>query len=261
MAKSSSQYRIDVVPLTPLFGKRDPRFSYSSSEPITSGSLVAISFGKRDLTGVVLGSAPLPLPVPVWMKAVGQVILPSYLTPGQIALATSMSEQLFTQLGLVFKLFFPMQHAPRQKSDAIVEKNPTKVVKVRPKTRRATTVPKEQWEGMANERKLFERIQSYIGKSIKSDNLLLVLVPEILSAELYGEKLLKRDPTLRVGILTSARTPRETFLICEQIRDKKLDVVIGTRQAVFAPYTNLARIVIIDSEKRVSFTQWEMSPR
>jgi|GEM_PF-4518401 len=263
MAESSPLYRLEVVPLTPLFGKRDPRFSYVSTEPVAIGSLASISFGKRNLTGVILGSLPLPGPKPDWMKPIGTIILPAFLIDHQIRLAWELSEQLYTPLGLVFKLFFPLQRKPRavqvnSTDTPSGKKSPKKKALAR---RKSTRTAKVVWEGMTDDTALFCQLIALSQKSLKAKKLLLILVPELLAAELYATKLRALFTEANIGCLSSRRTPRETYLLHQALKEESVDILIGTRQAVFAPLSNLAEIVIIDPEKRLSYVQWEMAPR
>ncbi|MFA9261924.1 MAG: hypothetical protein ACEQSB_00995 [Undibacterium sp.] len=263
MAKTSPLYRLEVVPLVPLFGKRDPRFSYASAEPVANGSLVKISFGKRNITGVTLDCAPLPGPMPNWMKMVGPAVLPGFLTPGQIALAVAMRETLFTPLNLVLKLFFPMQHRPRERKDLPVgpitdvakQRSPLKAKKMRQVGKGLL------FEGLPSDTELFERLIHLIDEAVLASGQILILVPEVLAAELCAQKIKTIRSELSSALLSSNRTPRETHLAFEAIKQGKIDIIIGTRQAIFAPFRKLKKIIAIDPEKRLSYTQWEMTPR
>jgi primosomal protein N' len=262
MAKQSPLYRVDVVPLTPLYGRRDPRFSYASTEPIASGSLVSISFGKRMLAGVTLDCTPLPGPVPEWMKFVGPVLLPGFLAPDQIALAWSLADRLYAPLGIVLKLFFPIQRKPRAaklvtgKSSA----EPKLPVASRGK-RKKRSVHTDVWEAAPDDTFLFERLIAFGKTAIKDKRLLCILVPEILAAELYAEKIRTAFPGAAIRTLTSRRTAKEQYETYYAIREHTADILIGTRQTVFAPLQGLSAIVVVDSEKQISYTQWEMIPR
>ncbi|MFZ1654981.1 MAG: hypothetical protein WAT84_04090 [Candidatus Moraniibacteriota bacterium] len=262
MPKLPLVYRIEVVPLTPLYGRRDPRFSYASPTPLPPGSLVSISFGKRTLTGVTLDSTHLPGPVPQWMKYVGVTLLPGWLTADQIALAWHMSERLYAPLGLVLKPFFPIQRKPRMVKSAAGDTVALSVEPARPTRRRKKRVSAAlSMEAVQDDAQLFQRLITCGKQALAEHQPLCILVPEVLAAELYAEKLKRALPQANIGCLTSRRTSREQYILFQAIRAGTLDIIIGTRQAVFAPFSNLGSIVIIDSEKRLSFTQWEMTPR
>lgn len=86
----------------------------------------------------------------------------------------------------------------------------------------------------------------------------LVLVPEIALATqmIYRLKSLFGS---RVGIIHSALSDSQRQIQWESIASGALDVVVGTRSAVFAPMKNLG-IVIIDEEQELSFIS-EQTPR
>ncbi len=265
MPKSQPVYRIDVVPLTPLYGRRDPRFSYVSPVPIPTGSLVSISFGKRILTGVALASGKLAGPVPDWMKFIGPVLLPAWLTEYQISLAWELSERLYTPLGIVFKLFFPLQRKPRGKKSPNEDEIPSPLSKklgrlVRTVEKQLTPLPPTNI-GVANDTELFEQLKKLSRKALREKKLILILVPEVLTAELYTEKIAHIFPDVRIRCLSSRRTSKEAHLIYEAISQNALDIVVGTRQAVFAPFGKLSAVAIVDAEKQLSYSQWEMAPR
>lgn len=260
MAKPSPLYRIDVVPLTPLYSRRDPRFSYVSPEPILAGSLVSISFGKRMLVGVTLDCGPLPGPVPEWMKFVGPVLLPGFLTPEQITLAWSLADRLYTPLGIVLKLFFPIQRKPRAVKS--IPDKPLIKKRVATKEKHKKRAPHTDiWEAIPDDTLILDRLVALGKTALKEGRLLCILVPEILAAELYREKLAAALPRATVRSLTSRRTAKEQYEIHSEIRAGSIDIIVGTRQVVFAPLHNLSSVVAIDSEKQLSYTQWEMAPR
>lgn len=261
MAKSSPLYRIDVVPLTPLFGRRDPRFSYASTEVVPDGSLVSISFGKRLLVGVTLDCTPLPGPVPEWMKFVGPIILPSFLTPEQIALAWSLSDRLYAPLGIVLKLFFPIVRKPRAAKSAPEKPQPvsrTRAIFQGKRKRRPGHA--NVWEAVPDDLALLNRLIALGKAAIKEHRLLSILVPEIIATELYAEKIRAAIPKASIRSLTSRQTDKAQYEIYQSIGAGTVDIVIGTRQTVFAPLRNLSAIVVVDSEKQLSYTQWEMMP-
>lgn len=262
MPKPVPIYRIDIVPLTLLYGRRDPRFSYASHEPVEPGSLVSISFGKRMLVGVSLDCAPLSGQVPEWMKFVGPVILPRFLKSEQITLAWELSNRLYAPLGSILKLFFPILRKPRTvKIGGTLGEDPGK--------RRLTTRTKRgkyvfhpnTWEAAPSDALVFDRLVALGKSALKEKRLLVILVPEILSAELYRAKLRDTFPKANIRILTSRETEKSQYETYQAIGDALVDILVGTRQAIFAPFRNLSAIVIIDSEKQLSYTQWEMMPR
>lgn len=86
----------------------------------------------------------------------------------------------------------------------------------------------------------------------------IVLVPEISLTPQMVERFKARFGA-RVAVMHSALSKGEKYDEWKKIRDKKVDVVVGARSAIFAPFENLG-IIIIDEEHESSYKQ-EESPR
>lgn len=101
-------------------------------------------------------------------------------------------------------------------------------------------------------------IKSVIDKVIESGRSVIVLVPEIsltgqtvdLFCGFFGE---------RVAVIHSSLSDGEKLDAWKRIRAHEVDVVIGTRSAVFAPLDNLGMIVI-DEEQEHTYKS-DMTPR
>lgn len=81
----------------------------------------------------------------------------------------------------------------------------------------------------------------------------IVLVPEIALTPQTIQRFAGRFPG-RVGVLHSALSPGEHYDEWRRIRDGEVDVVIGSRSAVFAPTARLGA-VIVDEEHEWSYKQ------
>ena len=101
-------------------------------------------------------------------------------------------------------------------------------------------------------------IKALIDKTVQNKKSVIVLVPEIsltpqtvkLFCSYYGD---------RVAVLHSSLTKAERFDVRRKIERGDIDVVIGTRSAVFAPLKNLGMIVL-DEEQEHTFKS-DMSPK
>lgn len=86
----------------------------------------------------------------------------------------------------------------------------------------------------------------------------LLLVPEIaLTPQLVG--LLRGRFGERVALLHSALSPGERFDEWQRVRTGQVDVAVGARSAVFAPFERLG-LVILDEEHETTYKQ-EEAPR
>lgn len=97
-----------------------------------------------------------------------------------------------------------------------------------------------------------------ISRVIATGGRAIVLVPEIaLTPQVVATFRLHFGDA--VAVLHSSLTPSERLDEWRRIRDGLVDVVVGTRSAVFAPVNNL-RLLIIDEEQELTYKS-EMTPR
>jgi len=86
----------------------------------------------------------------------------------------------------------------------------------------------------------------------------IVLVPEIALTPQTIERFASRFP-YRVAVLHSKLSLGEQFDEWQRIRDGEIDVVIGSRSAIFAPQPDLA-LIVIDEEHEWTYKQHDKSP-
>lgn len=95
-------------------------------------------------------------------------------------------------------------------------------------------------------------------QTVSSGKQAIVLVPEIsLTPQMIAR--IKRNFGEKVAVQHSALSHTERLLQWQQIQDGKIDVVVGTRSAVFAPLPRLG-LIIIDEEQEHTYRS-EQSPR
>jgi primosomal protein N' (replication factor Y) (superfamily II helicase) len=97
-----------------------------------------------------------------------------------------------------------------------------------------------------------------IDRTLKEGKEAIVLVPEISLTPQMVNRFKARFGS-RVAVMHSALSKGEKYDEWKKIRDGEVDVVVGARSAVFAPFTNLG-IIIIDEEHESSYKQ-EEAPR
>ncbi|MBP9728130.1 MAG: primosomal protein N' [Candidatus Moranbacteria bacterium] len=255
-------YRLEVAPLTILSLGKSPFFTYASTAPVPKGSLVSVSFGKQTLEGIVFECDLLPGTKPVWMKYISSVLRESFLTKEQCALADAISREYFTPLGKVLRHFLPKVVKSRTSLEMSTQKllpapRPTKaeksyLEKIAHADKPASidtsylTDPKKLWVLMAQQSK-------------KEKRQLLILVPEItLVFPLEGRLRPYFGDT--VTTLHSKLSPGAFFTAWERIRTGQAQIIIATRQGLFAPFLSLGTIIVTE-EQDESYKQWDMSPR
>ena len=258
-------YRLEVAPLVVLPLHRSGFFSYVSVLPVAPGSLVSISFGRREIKGVVYDCVILPGIRPAWMKAVTKVITENFLTEAQRALALSISEEYFTPLGRVLNHFIPPQVKARSKqvfsSDSAqptikAEKEERTALAVFLKSKKTAPLYIDT-SGLPNPKHFFALLAK---KTLEKKQQTLILVPEISLIPGLEDTLRASFASEEVAVLHSALSAGQYFSSWESIRSGTASIVLATRQGLFAPFRDLG-LVIVTEEQDESYKQWDMSPR
>lgn len=250
----TSLFRIEVAPLTPLPLERSPLFSYRSKESIPPGSLVEISFGKRYLQGIVFESAKLPGRAPLWMKPVGKVILPSWLTSKQRLLAKYMGETYFSSLGNSLKHFvFPLS------KKILADCSLNTKISSRHQTKKVTLSPEKDLIQEVNSDQALWTMVDHALASARPKETCLILLPNLILAEFAAQRYSAMFPH-EIAVITSKLTKKALFESWQQIRSGSIRFIFGTRQALFAPFPKLTHIIMLFPEETLSYKQWEMTP-
>lgn len=97
-----------------------------------------------------------------------------------------------------------------------------------------------------------------LNKRLTEDGAGLILAPEIIAArELHG--YLSHHLGEKIGLYHSGLAEGIRGRTWEEVRSGRLRIVVGTRSAVFLPFTKLA-LVVVDQEEDRSYKQDEMLP-
>jgi primosomal protein N' (replication factor Y) len=268
---NKNPFCLEIAPMTSIPLTKSQLFTYLSDEKVPAGSLVAIPLFTRTIKGVVFDAYPYTERIKAMqrfrLKHVESVLEAGFLTREQLALARFISRTYFTSLGRCLVHFTPHAAKARKQAEPIPYfHSDTK------KNIRLTSEQKVAVEALSGpDRKPFylfgpassgktEVYMRSIEKRLEKGEQALVLVPEItlLPQEewRYGEYFGAEN----VVTLHSHLSPGQFFQRWEKIRRGEAKVVIGTRQALFAPFTKLG-FIAVDEEQDDAYKQWDMSPR
>jgi primosomal protein N' (replication factor Y) len=257
------KYAIEVIPIIPLPLLREPSFTYEFPESIEEGSLVRIPFGKRTLRGIVASASEMRKSLPFKTRLVCTIITPSALSPGQMELARYIADTSLAPLGIVLKHFLPKQTIERRKRD-------TKQESLAPLPRLSTSRQKILTALSKGSRHHFlpasleEKISIFLSlaqKTLRKKNeQLLILVPDILLAREYLETFEKHFETQHLALISSTLSAGAQHTAWEAIHSGNARIIIGTRQALFAPFGNL-HAILLDFDGHDGYKQWDMMPR
>ncbi|MDD5083375.1 MAG: primosomal protein N' [Candidatus Moranbacteria bacterium] len=268
----ASVWHVEVAPLTSLPLTRGQFFTYASDVEVRPGALVSIPVTTRTLKGVVFASRNMStgkhkMP-PFRVKPILSVIREDFLTPEQLQLAIFISKRYFTSLGRTLVHFIPQVAKARAKTGLpAMQQAPMSAKRIHPtqeqlsaieKISRPSTKPFYLF-GPASSGKTEVYIRSIKAK-LEAGEQALVLVPELtlIPQEIgrYGEAFGKEN----IAIIHSHLTTGTFYETWARIARGEAQVIIGTRQALFAPFKNL-RFVVVDEEQDDAYKQWDMSPR
>ena len=269
--KPAPLWHLEVAPLTSLPLTRGQLFTYASEYEVLPGALVSIPVTTRVLKGVVFSSHDMnriaSKQLPFKVKKIISVVQEGYLTPEQLKLALFISKTYFTSLGRCLVHFSPQIAKSRAAAELPSPSKTTEAKVIRP-----TAEQKHAIESIANSNEkpfyLFGPASSgktevyirSIKKLIKDGGQALVLVPELtlIPQEIgrYGEAFGKEN----IAIIHSHIAPGAFYTTWGKIARGEVKVVIGTRQALFAPFKDL-KLVAVDEEQDDAYKQWDMSPR
>lgn len=258
-------YRVEVAPLTILPLKRSPLFSYFSRVEIPIGAVVSISFGKQELRGIVCACGRSKTRPASWIKEVSSVLIRDGLTEEQIQLARMISAEYFTPLGKTLIHFLPDGAKPSRTSltETVHHDTSRSCIPYSSTQLKKTIVPLLKHDRSVLTLHPQDRaaaiaiLAEEYRKKTRLKRATLVLVPEILGAELLSSDLAGFG--IENTLLTSALT-RKHFLTAWKDAGVPGSVLVGTRQALFAPFANLGMIIMVDADDD-AYKQWDMSPR
>ncbi len=262
----------DVAPLTPLPLSRAPFFTYLGPADLEVGSLVAVPIGRRTVRGIVLAVRPRTAAsrVPYRYRPISAVLEAALLTPGQLALTRHIADTCLTPLGRVLVHSIPPPPARRavrnrgadtevdSPSSAPVrwstaQKAAARFIKTPAALKRPTLVTGPSGSGKT------ELLLSVARSLTRRAGQALILLPEVGLAEEVFRRAARYAPG-RTALVHSRLTRGAYRAAWERIRNGEAAIVVGTRQAVFAPFTDL-RLVAVDEEQDESYKQWDMAPR
>ncbi len=276
MTEIKGKYLASVVPLTKIPLSREQFFYYLSDEIIPAGSLVEISLGKRKIQGIVLETKKDFLRSGNYkLKKIDKILEESFLTGKQIALAKFISEYYFASLGIVMKSFVPARtkerkhhiaHNTEQETIGIIKltKEQQKALEkiIQPGEIKNEEIKKFLLLGDSSSGKTEIIIQAArkITSSKNESGQSLILVPELTHITPLIERISIHFAPDEIAVLHSKLSKGNFFSTWQRIKSGQAKVIIGTRQAIFAPFSDL-KLIAVDEEHDVSYKQWDANPR
>jgi len=242
-------------------------FFYSTEfEDIKEGVRVKVPFGRTERTGYVTGVLENPPSPGLKIKKINDIIDNEPMIPDDLMeLAYRMSDYYVASIGEVLNTILPSYIKPIKRKIKIEDDNAVKesgfllsgeqkkALKPLIKAAESGVYSKFLLHGITDSGKT-EVYINLISELKEQGKQVILLVPEISITAQIVERLRKRFTAQRVEVWHSRVSAGRKMKCIERIREGKVDVLIGPRSAVFAPFPNLGA-VIIDEEHDSSYKE------
>ncbi len=277
MAKK--KYLISVVPFIKIPLGREQFFYYSHSQKIPIGSLVEIPFGKKKIEGITINSkSDFKRVGNMEIKKIIKILEKNFLTDQQLKLIQFISDYYFCSLGIILKQI-ANKTSQKYKLTNREKNNCKKLSKIA--KQKITLTPAQKIAinkitknitpytlssaiyllfGPASSGKTqvyFEAIKKLV---LAKNSQAVIILPELTGIAQEIDRYSQEFNANKIAILHSKITPKQFYKNWQNIKSGQAQIIIGTRQAVFAPFKNL-KIIIIDEAHDISHKQWELAPR
>lgn len=244
---------IEVIPLVTLPPQVPQLLSYFFSKTLLRGSIVEVLIGNRKVSAIVTSSAPIEdnkislKKSGFQLKKVSSIVSEeSRLTDVQFKIASWLSKNYYTSPGLSFKTLLPHFF--------LNTRYPFSYPKIEVKESKASSVIPELL--LINAKKIIEELKSKIPKIISRGQQVLIIVPEIFVAKYFYDIL---AGYYEAALIYSKIGLKQSYKDWLRISLGNAEVIIGTRQALFAPFSNLG-LVIMEDPANMAYKS-DMSPK
>lgn len=247
---------VDVIFNTPL----QDSYTYAVAEgaDCSIGQRVSVTLGKRKLTGYVIREHAEPPKAGISYKEILRVVDKEILYgEEEIALSSWMASLYLCSQGEALSAMIP--GGRKDKSVPVFPPGddfldaPRNLTEAQKSALNAVLADRQRIYylfGVTGSGKTEVFLQS-AERVIAEGKQVIYLVPEITLTHQLSDQVMKRFSG-RVALLHSALTPSQRLAEWLRIRRGEVDIVIGARSAVFAPFSHLG-LIIIDEEHENSY--------
>lgn len=255
------KYWLDVLLKLPI----DQSFAYSSSVALKIGSRILVSFGSRELIGLVISVYTEPPCVDYIVKPIIRIIDKEPLfNVVYLDFAKHVARYSFAFLGET--LFSMLPSGKKEVSfslDALLPVQSCFIHQLNKNQKEAyDTICKEpSWYYLfghtgSGKTAVFLELIDY---QVRMGRVAIYLLPEIALLSAVQGQLEYRFGKNKLAILHSGLTPSRRLYQWRRILHKEVFIILGVRSAIFAPVSNLG-IIILDEEHDASYKS-QATPR
>lgn len=256
---------IEVVPLITLPPQVPQLLSYYFNRPLVKGAIVEVLIGNRKTLAAVVSSASVEERKAALkrsgfqLKKISGVISETLLiSDTQFKIAAWLSKNYYAPLGLCLKTVLPSFFLKKNYEFSIINndgknsKFNTKALNslsARPSTndigalvQNSTFKPTILLSGAKD---IIKNIEPEIKKVLGQKKQVLLIVPEISITEYFYDYFAGYHET---AVIHSKLSAKQLYKNWQDISSGNTEIIIGTRQALFAPFFDLGLIILEDPE-------------
>ena len=224
---------------------------------IAFGKRVIVPFGKRKMTGYVILVSDQKPEGEYEIRSIDRIVdKEPVFTPEQLRIAKWMHKMYFTATGICLSAMIP---SGKRESEMDPFFEPASFKAIEHLSSSQENALREIREGSSRVYYLFGitgsgKSEVYLRRAedvISQGGQVLYMVPEITLTEQLSDEVYERFGG-RVAIIHSNLTPSQRLKAWNEAAKGDVDLVIGARSSVFAPFRNL-KLIILDEEHETSY--------
>src|SRR3989344_1952465 len=245
-------YVIEVIPLAVLPPNVPQLLSYFFDKKLERGAVVQISIGNRSVKAIVVDSIPLAehkmglKKAEFQLKKLSEVLMETpQISDRQLHIALWLSRVYYSPLGMCLKAVlppfflkkkFPIAPEPKIQIEKEVKRKPDFI--------------------LTDAKNALKNVLPLIKSEISKGGQAVLIVPDNQTLDHFCKNLSKDFGTVRVS---SSSGNKALFDAWQNIQSGKVQVVVGTRQALLFPFKKLALVIVDDPLHE--FYKSDMSPK
>lgn len=240
--------------MTQSYAARQSLFTYASPKPLEKFQYVFIPLQKKTVTGIVVKNVSMP------SFATKEIVksLPYFLNPGQQKLISFIKQFYMATEAQALEPFIPSflqtDFRPAKETASppqfaasplppLTSEQTSALQTLRSPAAQGTVIVHGD-TGTGKTRLFIERIKD----TLAQHKTVLLLCPEIALVPHLHSELTKQFGHV-VGMYHSSLTPKKRSSVWQQVQDGTLQIVVGTRSALFLPLHNVGLIVLDESHE------------
>lgn len=233
-------YIIEIIPLAALPSQVPQLLSYFFNSALPKGSTVEVLIGNRRVPAIVISCDSVEDQKAILkksnfqLKKISSVISDSSsVTEVQFKIALWLSKNYFAPLGLSLKTILPLFFL-NPKYLFSYPQSKLQNTETHVSSSLFIAVPAKQ---------ILEEMHDEVKKIIKQKQQILIMLPEISLIEYFYDFFAQYYET---AVLHSKVQLKKIYTEWNKISSGEAEIIIGTRQSLFAPFNNLGMIFVED---------------